>query len=638
MSGKPIRNLGYLKWKDPLAWMERMSGKQWDKLLKMEKHTFNELAKKSDVLARQMEEELELVHQYIQNLGFSIACNTIDIYIDRGTLFSWKWKWSHELKKAHDLDFQGNIVWYITSSEDEEYNNKLICESADNKVIWKKDTVSTQIAIKDDLCYYIKVQNFFRTIELCSCNAHTGNEERVIYKEEDKKRDLAIIKTCNKTLYLKSSDANNTKLWRINGATLIPLYINSLYQLPLGRSIYNDDCILIKHNIESNWEVKGQPINKWRFPDFTQEEPIWINIQSGHILTINTGSLTIWYCEENKPINKVLSIKAGQIYPNPWSMWENSLIQIFCIKTPVDVPSTIYILKDKIINIIQPQIKSPINFKPIDIHKYNTYSTDGTEVSYIVVKERGVTKLTGQLVYVYGAYGSQTPIGWPQQQWYPLLKRKWAIVYALVRGGGDKSFKWAEDARRENRHKSVEDFEAIIRASQIKNKILPYQTVIYGRSAGGIPVGSAISRNISGHLFKVAYTESPYVDILRTSTNPDLPLTIGEFNEFGNPLDNPLHFKELLKVSPVDSLPMGGAPNINVLDRVGLKDRQVYAYESFKWIQMLRGYVSEYNKLIMNPNGKYITFEEDEAHHYSSKRFIKAKATDLAIISAWINP
>jgi len=637
MAGKPVRDLGYIKWKDPLAWMERMSGKQWDKLLKEEKHTFNELAQKSDILARQMEDELEQVQQYIQNLGFSIACNTIDIYVDRGSLFSWKWKWSQDLKKAHDIDFQGNIVWYITSSDDEEYNNKLICESAENKIIWKKDTVSTQIAIKDDLCYYIKVQNYFRTTELCVCNAHTGGNERVIYKEEDKRRDLMVVKACNKTLYLKSSDANNTKIWRIDGNKLIPLYINSTYQLPLGRSIFNDDCVLVKQSIYSKWEAKGSPITKWRFPNFAVEEPLWMNIQSGHIITINDGTLSIWYCEQHKPITKVYSIKAGQIYPNPWTLWENSLIQIFCIKTPSDVPSTIYILKDKIVNIIQPRVQKPIHFKPIDIHKYMTKSADGTDISYVVIKEKGITRLKGQIIYVYGAYGTQTPIGWPQQQWYPLLKRKWAIVYALVRGSGDKSFKWAEEARRENRYKSVEDFEAVISAAQTKNKLTAHQTVIYGRSAGGIPVGASIARNPSGQLFKVAYTEAPYVDVLRTSTNPDLPLTIGEYEEFGNPKEHPLHFASLLDISPVDALPIDGASAINVIDRVGLKDRQVYAYESFKWIQRLRGYSSMCdNNLIMKPNGKYITFEEDEGHHYSSKRFSKAKATDLAILESWI--
>ncbi len=640
MTGQEIRDLGYIKWKDSLAWMETMSGKKWDTLLRIEKHTFNSLAKKSDVLARQMEKELELVRQYIQNLGFSIACNTIDIYIERGSLFSWKWKWSNNLKKAHDIDFQGNTIWYITSSEDELYHNRLICETADNKIIWKKDTVSTQIAIKDDLCYYIKVQNYFRTTELCVCNAHTGNQEKVIYKEDDKRRELTLIKASNKTLYLKSSDVNNSKLWKINGIELIPLYTHSIYQLPLGKSIYGDECVLTKKTLNDKWEIHGQPINKWKFPNINSnnkeyEEPIWINLQSGHLITMNNGSSTIWYCEINKEPIKVFSIKAGIIYPNPWSMWENTLFQIFCVKTPTNVPSVIYILKDKIRYTQQPTIKKPIHFKEIETHKYSTKSDDGTDVSYMVIKEKDVQPIA-QIVYVYGAYGSQTPIEWPQQYWYPLLKRKWAIVYALVRGGGDKSFKWADEARRENRIKSIEDYEAVIKASQIKNKLSNEQTVLYGRSAGGIPVGAVISRNPSGKLFKAVYTEAPYVDILRTSTNPDLPLTIGEYEEFGNPKENPIQFASLLKLSPVNSLPLDGAPNIFVIDRVGLKDRQVYAYESFKWIQMLRGYGLGCDSVITKPNKKYITFEKDEGHHYSPDKFIKAKATDLAILETWL--
>jgi oligopeptidase B len=257
-------------------------------------------------------------------------------------------------------------------------------------------------------------------------------------------------------------------------------------------------------------------------------------------------------------------------------------------------------------------------------------------VPYVVIKERGVTP-KAQFIYVYGAYGSSTPVNWPYQHWYPLLKRKWAIVFSMVRGGGDVDAAWAEAARRENRHVSIEDFEAVIRASQQKYHLGPDKTVIYGRSAGGLPIGAIVSRFPNGELVGAAFTEVPYVDVLRTSSNPDLPLTKGEYEDFGNPSNKILQFKELLSVSPINTLPADGAPGVFVMSRVGLLDEQVFAYESFKWIQKLRGMTDSEECRMVHPKGKYVTFEKEEAHVYKPRRFPRFRAIDLAILNAWVD-
>ena len=273
------------------------------------------------------------------------------------------------------------------------------------------------------------------------------------------------------------------------------------------------------------------------------------------------------------------------------------------------------------------KVERPIPFEELEVHRYHSMS-NGTKVPYIVIHEKGIVP-KAQLVYVYGAYGLSTVIGWPQQNWYPLLKRKWAIVFAMVRGGGDIDAAWAEMARRNNRHLSVDDFESVIRDSKKKLKLGPDKTVIYGRSAGGLPVGAIVSRYPNGELVGAAFTEVPFVDVLRDTSNPDLPLTIGEFDEYGNPLDNILHFKELLSVSPVNTLSNDGAPGVFVISHVGLLDKQVFAYESFKWIHKLRG--------VNNLKGKYVTFERKEAHQYRPQKMPRFRATDLAILDSWVD-
>ena len=114
-----------------------------------------------------------------------------------------------------------------------------------------------------------------------------------------------------------------------------------------------------------------------------------------------------------------------------------------------------------------------------------------------------------------------------------------------------------------------------------------------------------------------------------------MPLTIGEYEEFGNPLNKIINFKELLSVSPINTLPIDGAPGVLVITRVGLLDRQVYAYESFKWIQKLRGYASQNESDMSDPKMKYVTFERKEAHQYSSGKFSRSRGIDLAILDNW---
>jgi hypothetical protein len=636
MTGKEIRSTDFLKWKDPWAWMETMKGKRWENLIKREKAHFNELALQPYVekLTKKMEKEIRDAHQYISLNSFKVGCGTIDITYNPTSRFEWKWTWLKKGIPAYDLDVQGNIVWYVTSNEDKKYKNRLICEDSTGKKIWTKNAVSSQIAVINDMCYYIKVVEYFKTVELCVCDAQTGRNEHILYKEENEERDLSLCKTANKTLYLKSEDPQSSSLYRIDHLKLIPLYKNSVMQMPLGESVYGNDCVLTRQHRDDDWVQHGKPVHKWILP---KEDIQWINLQSGHVLTINEGAQTIWYCAEYTKPHPLFKIKVGLIDVNVWAKWENSLIQSFTIKCPFEVPYMIHIINNKVVRDTTPhKIHRPITFAPLDVHRYHVESKDTTKVPYIVIKEKG-QHIKAQLIYVYGAYGSTTPVNWPYQNWYPLLQRGWAVVFAMVRGGGDIDAAWADAARVENRHVSIEDFEAVIRDARKKNKLTADKTVIYGRSAGGLPVGAIVSRFPDGQLVGAAFTEVPYVDVLRTSSNPDLPLTIGEYKEFGNPSKKLLDFKELLNVSPINTLPNSGAPGVFVISRTGLLDVQVYAYESFKWIQKLRGAASPDESDMVHPKGKYVTVEREEAHQYSVQRFPRFRAIDLAILDAWID-
>ncbi len=616
-----------------------MKGKKWEQLLQREKSHYDKLANQKPVksLAKEMEKEITEARQYLYLSGFQAGSGLLDITMTPDKQFYWKRSWHKRYKKAHDLDVDQEHVWYITDGDDPN-TYQVICEDHHGKMKWKKKGVSPNIAVIGPLCYFIGTNHKGNNSILYVCNASTGKQIHRIYEEKDEEKSIGLIRASYRTLYMISDDPTQSSTYRVHGQDLQPVFQGSLFQMPLGCHPEHGEMGLVRDTIHTPWKPYGRGMRHWKLP---REEILWMNVTTGHVITVHEGSECLWFCSQvshSLEPKVLLRLKAGSFFYNEWEAWEQSNQQRFMVQCPMDVPFVLYAFQDRLAR--HPPswpILKPISFKPLEVHKWHTVSADGERIPYVVVHEKGV-KPMGQLVYVYGAYGSNTPVLWPHSFWLPLLTRKWAIVYAFVRGGGDHTEEWANSARREFRHRTVDDYEAVIRATQHRLHLTPRQTVLYGRSAGGLPVGAIVARWPNGELAKAAFTEVPYVDILRTSTNPDLPLTVGEYDEFGNPSKRLVNFRELLHVSPINSLPAEGAPGIFVLSRVGLKDNQVYAYESFKWIQRLRGYVSPHDQQKdTDPKQKYVIFERNEKHVYRVETFPHFRGLDLAILDSWLH-
>ena len=636
MTANEIRDIPYLQWKNEWAWMETMKGKRWERMLHRERHNYRTLVEQPRVkaLAQRMKQELTGAQQYLYLAGFQAGSGQIDIVLTPESQFYWKWSWNKRYRKAYDLDVEQEHVWYVTET-DRPYINQLRCEDSKGGKKWSKTGVSAEVAVIDSYCYFIRMDDAMKTSGLYCCDAITGQKEKLLYEEKNEERYIGLVKGSYRTLYLLSEDPSKSQTYRIEGLHVRPIYSPSVFQIPLGchPSSPKQDVALIRRTAHGPWEAKGASLAEWKLPPY---EIGWANVSTGHLVTIHEGSETLWYCAPRRDPESLLHLKAGSFFYNAWEAWEQSPQQRFMVQSPLSPPFLLHAFQNRLTR--DPStwpIPRPIPFKPLEVHKWHATSADGTSVPYVVVYEKG-TRPKAQLVYVYGAYGSSTPVQWPHAYWYPLFKRGWAVTYAYVRGGGDNDEAWANQARREYRHRSVDDLEAVIRASQHRLQLRPTQTVLYGRSAGGVPVGAMVARWPKGELIGAAFTEVPYVDVLRTSTNPDLPLTVGEYKEFGNPRTRVTNFRELLHVSPINSLSAEGAPGVFVLSRVGLQDKQVYAYESFKWIQRLRGHVSpDTVEQDDAPKQKYVTYERNEEHVYRSEVFPHFRGMDLAILEAW---
>jgi hypothetical protein len=632
MTGEQVRDLGYLAWKDPWAWMERMSGNRWKQLLANERKNWRTLTNQEPVKSRvaDFKKQIDYATDTLNAEIFSIGCQTIFLSYTKKDSY-WRWKWSKRREKFFDIDFQETILWVVRPDKSTSSSlNELVCRSVDDTILWKKKFTSSDIAVKDGLCYYIKVKGLVTTTSLYCCDALSGKNETLLFEEKNKQNYLNIVKTSGRTIYLQSVNSGKSKTWQITGKKLVALDTDTDLQIPCGQIFEGEDCRIIKRIGSNKYELRGKPFQDWIMP---RGFPIWIGLDPGFIIMMEDGKEALYKCEARKHPKLIFRLSAGSIIPNPYSNWESAIQQTFHVLSPERDPFLIQAIHN---NFTAIPLKST-TFPKLQVHNSHVISMDGTNVPFCWIMKASRTHPRGLLVTAYGAYGQTTVVRWPWQYWGPLIERGWAIAFAYVRGGGERDFNWAEQARRENRHRSVEDMLAVIAASRRATGVPANKTAIYGRSAGGFLVGSTLAKSQDGQLFGAVYTEVPYVDLLRTTTNPALPLTIGEYDEFGNPAEHLLDFIELLKVSPINSLPEEGIrPEILVIARTGLLDYKVYPYEPYKWIQRLRGFLTPDQAHPTDPRGKFIDYEASEGHSYSPTHFSEARAIDLAILDAWV--
>jgi len=627
LTGNPVRELSFLTWRNNTAPLETMRSSLWKRTLARERTFWNALVRKAHIKQLQKDFEAEL-RQAAGPTNFrflTVGCGAIQIMHSNASNFHWKWAWSTRKHYASELDFYENKAYYITENEKDKYISNLTCQSIEGHNLWTKHGISGQVAVKDGLCYYVNVEYPFNTTELMCCDALTGKNDRLILKEPSEERFISLVKESGKALYCKTGTWNDSRCWRINGKSAVEIQKGTRFQYPLGL-LDGHECGLYMKKDTSEWLRFGGPFQSWILPTGS---PQWIHLQSGHVLTVEQGRQTLSLCAPHKKPIKIHSIQAGDFNPNPWAKWEDAQVQHFTLFTPERLPYSLFVANQSATAklLLPPNPKNPFDDLKSALH--HATSADGTKVPYLLVKSEKTHRVRGLLCYIYSAYGNPTNVSWPHQGWAPLLKRGFAIAYCYARGSGDNGIEWMNGGQDIEHHKTVEDFEATIRAAQKVTGVKARQTILYGRSAGGMMVGATTMRNPDGSLHGALFTEVPFTDILRTQTNPTIDLTPSGMSEYGNPIQNPVAFEAMLRLSPINSMPVDGAPGVFVLCRTGLRDQQVLPFEPVKFIQKLRGFVRGV------PNGKFLDYEKDEAHSYSWATFLRERATDLALLFRW---
>jgi oligopeptidase B len=249
------------------------------------------------------------------------------------------------------------------------------------------------------------------------------------------------------------------------------------------------------------------------------------------------------------------------------------------------------------------------------VERVHAGAEDGTAVPVSLVYRRGLRRDgTAPIhLYGYGAYGYPVSLGFSSNR-VSLLDRGVVVAIAHVRGGGELGKAWHEAGRMRSKRASFTDFVAAADMLVAGGYGSRDRLVLEGGSAGGLLVAAAL--NVRPGLCRAAVVHVPFVDVVNTMLDPSLPLTVGEFEEWGNPAD-PEAFEYMSSYCPYTNLRRREYPALLV--RASLHDSQVMYWEPAKYVARLRAVKTDANPVLLLTNlgaghdgasGRYDQLEE----------------------------
>ncbi len=223
---------------------------------------------------------------------------------------------------------------------------------------------------------------------------------------------------------------------------------------------------------------------------------------------------------------------------------------------------------------------------------------DGTKIPISVVYCKGLKKngKNPTLLYGYGAYGVSIDPYFSSNR-FSLIDRGFIYAIAHVRGGGALGRQWYEDGKLLKKKNTFTDFIACAEHLIRKKYTDPRHLAIMGGSAGGLLMG--VVNNMRPDLFKAVVAHVPFVDVLNTMLDPTLPLTVIEYDEWGNPHKEKFYWY-IKSYSPYDNVKAQAYPNMLVT--AGLSDPRVSYWEPAKWVAKLRAVKTDHHVLLLKTN------------------------------------
>lgn len=573
-----LLNLGYIAWKNDLAWTESQKGLAWQKAIRNENEMFTSSLKGFSI--KSLEKDLK-------SADFSHPWNYKNWTVTRSHFSpnqTWAYKDFNQI--CWDADIDNSETYFAAAVQDPKGFERFSVE------IYKihKDTISKvksiegcgpQLAFYKGELIYLGSSKDLRYDSVKAYNPEKDTDT-LLYSLKDPKENLELKRAEDGSVYVIVDDFVMKKLG------FIRFRVGVLWKTK-GKDIFvvsNDTWIL---NQKSPFKMKDTILESM------SKKGEWL-------VTRSNGIRTLWNTSKGEPESMITVW--GEI---AFDARDVTRLYITDLRyEPYVVDTTKWTLSNP----------EPYSF-PITQYLHPAPS--------FVVYPKGPVK--GLLVTAYGAYGLPTHIGSLVQRWHPLLLRGWAVSSVCVPGSGDHDIEWKEAGQRLNRKVAIDTLRDAVQNLQEELSIPAQKTCLYGRSAGGLLVISTAT--LYKDLVGAVYVESPYVDVLRTISNEKLPLTDLETREFGIGT-NPVDILATQQWSPMEHTPAEGIPELFVVARSDSADLEVFPYEVVKWIWRVRGSLSKKTK-----QQKKLLYIDNGQGHFATG--FKSRAEDLALLDRWLN-
>lgn len=294
--------------------------------------------------------------------------------------------------------------------------------------------------------------------------------------------------------------------------------------------------------------------------------------------------------------------------------------------TSLNRPNTLYeynIATGETVKLKEQVIPSGFNPDNYLVERIWATAEDGKQIPMAVVYKKGM-KMDGTnpaLIYSYGSYGYSSDVYFSASM-FSLIDRGFVYAIAQIRGGSDLGEQWYEDGKLLRKKNTFTDFIACSEKLIDDGYTSASKLAAMGGSAGGLLMGAVV--NMRPELYQTIVAQVPFVDVVNTMLDETLPLTTGEYEEWGNPNEEE-YYSYILSYSPYDNIKAQDYPNMLVTG--GINDSQVLFHEPAKYVAKLRSLKTDNNILLLHMN-------MDSGHGGATGRYegIKDTAFEFAFI------
>jgi len=522
---------------------------------------------------------------------------------------------------AYSIDLTGREK-YILYVKDLS-TGEMLPETAENvyyQALWANDSRTI---------FYSALDSTMRPYRLYRHRIGTSiDTDRMVYEEDDPAYRISLYKTrSNKFIFLRLESQVTTEVHYIDADdpdgefTLVhPRQFGMEYYL-----LHQGEKFLILTNDRAiNFRVMETPVAKparknWR-EIIRHRKSIMIEdaeIFRHHMVLYERRSgqsrVRIIDCRNGVKHHiafpeRVFSIKSGR---NPEFNTNKFCYVYSSLVTPESVFE--YDMDDRTRHLLkQDEIVGGYNPSRYRARRIYATTADDVLVPITLVHRRGI-KRDGSaplVLYGYGAYGYSLEPEFDVNR-LSLLDRGIIFAIAHVRGGSELGRMWYEDGKLLQKKNSFTDFIACAEHLIAEKFTSRDRLIIEGFSAGGLLIGTVV--NMRPDLFAGAIADAPFVDVVSTMQDESVPLTVTEFDEWGNPLDKTIQ-RYLVSYSPIDNVGQKDYPSM--LIRAGYQDARVQFWEPAKWAMKLRSLKTDDNPLLLRTDMKAGHFGPSGWHDY----------------------